>query len=194
MYAFISGRVVSVSENQIVIENGGIGYQIAVSSNTIAKIGSIGDTRQLYTYLQVKEDLFALYGFLTLEEKNMFIKLINISGVGPKLALQVLSGMEPRALALCIVTNDIKSLSKIKGLGKKTSERIILELREGIEDEELMVTDNSVAVIKDDVVNDAVLALQSLGVSKNEAYKAVLKAREKSGVLEEIITIALRGN
>lgn len=193
MYAFITGRIVSIAENQVVIENGGIGYQLFVSSNTASAVGRIGETKQLYTYLQVKEDLFALYGFLTTEEKNMFLKLIDISGVGPKLALQVLSGIQPRALAMCIVTGDIKTLSKIKGLGKKTAERIILELKEGIGNEQLALTENNIAAFNDELVGDAVLALQSLGVSKNEAYKAVLKAREKCDVLEEIITLALRG-
>jgi Holliday junction DNA helicase RuvA len=193
MYAFISGRVVFASEGQVVIENNGIGYQIMVSNATLAVSNIIGETKQLHTYFYVKEDIFALYGFATIEEKNMFLKLIAISGVGPKLALQVLSGIEPRQLALCIVTNDLKTLSKIKGIGKKTAERIVLELREGIADEEILVTDSSISVINDDVVSDAVLALQSLGISKNEAYKAVIKAREKSSMLEEIITLALRG-
>src|SRR5574344_14047 len=101
MYSFISGRVVSVTEGVVVIENNGIGYEIAVGANTLADC-CVGKNMQLFTYLQVKEDVFALYGFSTQEEKTMFLKLITVSGVGPKMALQVLSGMALNSLIIAI--------------------------------------------------------------------------------------------
>ncbi len=193
MYSFISGRVVSAKEGQIVLENNGIGYEINVSSNTLSEAGIVGKNLQLHTYLQVKEDLFALYGFSSVEEKNLFLKLISISGVGPKMALQVLSGLDLNSLILAIVTGDTKTLSKIKGLGKKTAERIVLELKEQVDSEDF--SDVSViggAISSNALINDAVFALVTLGIDKSNAYKAVVAAAEKTDKLEDLITISLR--
>lgn len=193
MYSFITGRVVSATEGLMVIENNGIGYELNVSNNTLVNAGIVGKTLQLFTYMQVKEDLVALYGFSSMEEKGMFLKLISISGVGPKMALQVLSGLELNSLVLAIVTGDVKTLSKIKGLGKKTAERIILELREQVESNDFADTSIGGSAVSDKaVVNDAVFALVTLGIDKSNAYKAVVKAAERSDKLEDIITIALR--
>ncbi|HIU82563.1 MAG TPA: Holliday junction branch migration protein RuvA [Candidatus Faecicola pullistercoris] len=194
MYAFISGRVVSSSEGQIIVENNGIGYQLNVSNTTLAEGGQPGVNRQFYTYLYVKEDVFSLYGFTTEEEKNMFLKLISISGVGPKMALQVLSGMDSKSLAIAIVTGDTKGLSKIKGLGKKTAERIILELKEGLSDEQLVSSLDKVSPVAsaDKLVQEAALALQSLGIGKAEAFELAVNARSFADTLEDIISLALR--
>ena len=168
MYAFISGRVVSSSEGQIIVENNGIGYQLNVSNTTLAEGGQPGVNRQFYTYLYVKEDVFSLYGFTTEEEKNMFLKLISISGVGPKMA--------------------------IKGLGKKTAERIILELKEGLSDEQLVSSLDKVSPVAsaDKLVQEAALALQSLGIGKAEAFELAVNARSFADTLEDIISLALR--
>ncbi|MEG1612783.1 MAG: Holliday junction branch migration protein RuvA [Clostridia bacterium] len=193
MYSFISGRVVSATEGTIVIENNGIGYELTVSNSTLSVAGIVGKSLQLYTYLQVKEDLMALYGFATKEEKSMFLKLISISGVGPKMAMQVLSGLDLNALVLAIVTGDTKTLSKAKGLGKKTAERIILELREQVGTTEFASAPIGGSIVSDNtIINDAVFALVTLGLNKSDAYTAVVKASERSDKLEEIITIALR--
>ena len=147
----------------------------------------------------MSEDEMSLYGFCSKEEKAMFINLISVSGVGPKTALQILSGIDLQRLAIAIVNGDAKTLAKVKGLGKKTAERIILELKEKIAD--VSSGDDSEGFFgllggedtsKDEVVNDAVLALVSLGISKTEAVKAVANARTKSDKLENIITLALR--
>jgi Holliday junction DNA helicase, RuvA subunit len=193
MYSFITGRVVAVTEGCIVIENNGIGYELCVSNNTLVNAGVVGKTLQLFTYLQVKEDMLALYGFSSQEEKSLFLKLISISGVGPKMALQVLSGMELNSLVLAIVTGDVKTLSKVKGLGKKTAERIVLELREQVESADFADTSIGGSAISDKtIVNDAVFALVALGIDKSNAYKAVVKAAERSDRLEDVITVALR--
>ena len=139
----------------------------------------------------------SLYGFYSKEEKAMFINLISVSGVGPKIALQILSGIDLQRLAICIVNGDAKTLSKVKGIGKKTAERIILELKEKIADVGQGEDDSFFGLVgaetsKDDIVNDAVLALVSLGISKTDAVKAVAIARQSSDKLETIITAALR--
>lgn len=197
MYYSITGKVAFYEEGRIVIENNGIGYDLGVSANTLAKFAKKGEIVTVYTYLHVQEDALRLFGFATKEEKAMFINLIGISGVGPKIALQILSGIDLQRLAICIVNSDVKTLAKVKGIGRKTAERVILELKEKI-DLESSEEDSFFGLIgggaqpTDDISNDAVLALVSLGISKTEAIKAVASARQKSGKLEDIITIALR--
>lgn len=194
MYAFIIGKVVSARGSEVVLENNGIGYLLTVSLTTAAKC-VVGNEQKLYTYLQVKEDLMALYGFASLEEKQFFENLITISGVGPKLAMTVLSGYDLNTLALAIATGDSAKLSKIKGLGKKTAERIILELRELYKSTDaggeipLLATDSATAASE---IEDAVFALVSLGMTKSEATKAINKASEHVKGLENLISYALR--
>ena len=198
MYYSITGKVIHYEEGKIVLENNGIGYELGVSANTLSAFAKRGETITAYTYLKVSDDGMSLYGFYTKEEKAMFINLISISGVGPKIALQILSGIDLQRLAICIVNGDVKTLAKVKGIGKKTAERIILELKEKIADMDNSSDDNSFFGLmggdtsKDEVVNDAVLALVSLGISKTEAVKAVAIARQSSDKLETIITTALR--
>ncbi len=199
MYYSITGKVIFYEEGKVVLENNGIAYELGVSANTLSVFAKKGEIVTAYTYLKVAEDEMSLYGFYSKEEKAMFINLISVSGVGPKTALQILSGIDLQRLAIAIVNGDSKTLSKVKGLGKKTAERIILELKEKIaqvgggDDGDsffglLGGEDNS----KDEVVNDAVLALVSLGIPKTDAVKAVAVARSKTDKLENIITLALR--
>ncbi|MDR3216589.1 MAG: Holliday junction branch migration protein RuvA [Clostridiaceae bacterium] len=191
MYAFITGTVAAVAEGQIVLENNGIGYALQVSNGTVFECGTIGKTLRLYTYLQVKEDLFCLYGFASETEKDMFLRLIGISGIGPKAALAVLSGCDVNTLSVCIATGDVKTLSKIKGLGKKTAERIILELREKVVDDGL-TTMFGESGASGGAASDAVSALIALGVSKAEAAKAVAEAAKKTDKTDELIALALK--
>lgn len=193
MYSFISGRVVAVTDGTVVVENNGIGYEINVSGNTVGSC-AVGKNMQLFTYLQVKEDIFALYGFSSQEEKSMFIKLITVSGVGPKMALQILSGLDINSLIIAIASDDIKSLSKIKGLGKKTAQRLCLELKEQVDTAEYaeIGAGAGVAVASGGLISDALFALATLGIAKSDAYKAVVAAVEKSDKLEDVITLALR--
>ncbi|HKL94326.1 MAG TPA: Holliday junction branch migration protein RuvA [Clostridia bacterium] len=193
MYAFISGKIVSAKDGQIVIENNGIGYLLTVSGNTLAKAGIVGATLQLHTYLQVKEDLLALFGFATIEEKQFFLNLISISGIGPKLAMQVLSGYDLNTLAAAIATGDVGTLSKIKGLGKKTAERIVLELRDSYNkgEADVLLKSNIENGVNNDIA-DAVFALVQLGVTKTEAVKAIKSASEKVSGVEKLISYALR--
>ncbi len=195
MYAFISGIIDYIDPNGIVvIDNNGIGYNVNVSLNTLSDLPSKGEKTKLYTYTHIKEDAFSLYGFTSLSEKNMFIKLIDISGVGPKMALGILSGITGAALAVAVANNDVKSLSSIKGVGKKTAERIILELKEKVDitASDFAGSNTSINISSSKEINDAIEALVALGITKNDAIKAVQKASETAKDTNAIITLALR--
>lgn len=195
MIGYIKGRVISNNDNVILLENGGIGYEITCSVSAFSKMMQDREGG-IYTYLQVKEDGLSLYGFASLEEKKMFLKLISVSGVGAKMGITILSGMSLNDLALAIATSDVKSLSKIKGLGKKSAERIIVELREsmsaiGEKSEGDCVLLSSASVSSDG--ENAVMALMSLGYTRAVAVKAVNSAMSAgASVVEEIIAVALR--
>lgn len=195
MYAFISGIIDYIDPNGlVVVDNNGIGYNINVSLNTLSDLPSKGEKTKIYTYTHIKEDAFSLYGFLSLAEKNMFIKLIDINGVGPKMALGILSGITTTALALAVANNDVKSLSSIKGVGKKTAERIILELKEKVDiaSDDFAHASSAIKISSSKEINDAIEALVALGISKNDAIKAVQKASESAKDTNAIITLALR--
>lgn len=195
MIGYIKGKVIANSDNVILLENGGIGYEITCSVSAFSKMMQDREGG-LFTYLQVKEDGISLYGFASQEEKSMFLKLISVSGVGAKMGITVLGGMSLKDLALAIATSDVKSLSKIKGLGKKTAERIIVELRESVssvgDKSEGLESFAQSATIGNDGEN-AVLALISLGYNRSVAIKAVSGAiATGANAVEEIIAVALR--
>lgn len=195
MIGYIKGNVLSSHDGTVLLENNGIGYEITCSSSVYARL--VNDKKgEVWTYMAVREDGVSLYGFSSLEEKNMFLKLISVSGVGPKMGITVLSGLSLADLVTKIATQDVKGLSKVKGLGKKTAERIILELREKIgcvdtdTGEVLLFSDKPV---EESVNQDAVLALMSLGFSKQESVCAVKKAMETGETqIEKIIGLALK--
>lgn len=190
MYSYIKGVLVEAGLNSVVVENNGIGYELGVSGNTLAD-ARIGSEMKLYTYLYVREDTFALYGFSRLEEKTLFMRLIEISGIGPKLAMQILSGYDLGMLTVAIATGDIKTLSKIKGLGKKTAELIVLNLREQVAVDMSDAT-TEIGGSMDADLSDAIFALVSLGVSNTEAVKAVQTAAKTASGVENIIAAALK--
>lgn len=192
MYAFISGKIDFVGEGLVVIDNNGIGYNLFVSNNVLTALPKIGENVKLITYTQVKEDAFSLYGFLHMEEKIMFEKLININGVGCKIALQILSGIDSTTLAVAIANADISALTRIKGVGKKMAERIVLELKEKVDIKELTKSESGIKMTMSEEINDAITALVSLGIAKSDAYKAVMKASEKTSGTNQLITLALR--
>ena len=194
MIGYIKGKVLSAVDNVVLLENNGIGYEITCSSSVFQKLL---DEKQgeVYTYLAVRDDGVSLYGFISLEEKNMFLKLITVSGVGPKMGITVLSSIDISSLATMIATSDIKGLSKIKGLGKKTAERIIVELREKVEASFNQDTDKTESPLieqtKED--EDAIIALMSLGFTKAECVKAIKSAKE-NGVktIEQLIAYCIK--
>lgn len=171
MINFIYGEIAAKNENSVVLDHNGIGFEIFVSTSTLSLIGQIGEMARVFTYMNVKEDELSLYGFLSMEEKNMFLKIINVSGIGPKMALQILSGLSLSDLAVAIKNEDIKLLSTIKGLGKKTAERLALELKDKIDLIGFAVQDTLVEDVNVDMVDEAMQALIALGINKNEAYR-----------------------
>ena len=193
MIGYIKGKVIGNTDNTILLENGGIGYEITCSVSALSKMMQDREGA-LYTYLQVRDDGISLFGFISQEEKNMFLKLISVSGVGAKMGITVLSGMSLKDLAVAIATSDVKGLSKIKGLGKKSAERIILELRESVS----AIDANSTEKIVSNIVANAdgengIMALMSLGYNRSTAVKAVNLAIEQGATtVEEIIAVALR--
>lgn len=192
MFGYIKGKVAEITEGTVVLENGGIGYEIIC---TAAAVERLSEEKEgvVYTYLQVKEDGISLFGFDTKEEKQMFLKLISVSGIGPKMGVTVLAGMRIADLATAIATSDVKTLSKIKGLGKKTAERIILELRESVSKEELKTSAKETAVPFATDDEDAVIALMGLGFTGMQARNAVLSAKGLGAkTIEEVIAFALR--
>lgn len=199
MFSFICGEVCGAGNGAIILKNNDIGYQILVSDITLIDCGTIGNKLQLFTYFQVSENGVALYGFKTETEKELFLKLISVSGVGPKLALAVLSGFKTERLLSAIISGDTATLSSIKGVGKKTSERIVLELREKISASELLLSreQNSVAgaapsSIGSDI-RDAAEALVLLGIPRAAADKLCSAAAEEGhSATEDIIKAALK--
>ena len=200
MYYYIKGKVVYFEDGRLVVENNGIAYDLQVSSNTLARLADQKDEVTIYTSVRIGtgvtggDSTIKIYGFYGLEEKGMFTKLMSISGIGPKTALQILSAIDPKTLAINIVEADSKALSKVKGIGKKTAMRIILELKEKLEEEDFdSLSDAPIKKMNDQVSQDAILALASLGMTKGEAAKKVSEVRAQANSVEEIITIVLKG-
>lgn len=195
MIGYISGNLISASNGTVILETGGVGYEIACSAQAYETVVNQGKGA-LYTYLNVREDGFYLYGFISPEEKSMFLKLVSVSGVGPKMGITVLSAMPLHDLAFIIASQDVKALSKVKGVGKKTAERIILELRENISSLDLPEGGKKSSNKKPDapaINDDAVIALMSLGFNRAESETAVASAMERGAdTIETIITIALQ--
>ena len=141
MYAYISGKLVDIAEGFVVVDNNGIGYEIGVSNTTLAQLPPMGNTVKLYIFHIVKEDEESLYGFYSTAERAMFCKLIAVSGVGPKMAQTILGAFNVNSLSMAIITGDVKSLSRVKGIGKKTAERIVLELKEPVGEDTALLTE-----------------------------------------------------
>ena len=196
MIGYIKGNLLNAADGVVLLENNGVGYEITCSASVYAKILS-ANGGEVYTFTSVKDDGISLYGFENIEEKNMFLKLISVSGVGPKMGIAVLSNMNLHDLAVKIATSDVKGLSAVKGLGKKTAERIILELRErvgetviNVQTGEVCAPDSSALSQEDE---DAVIALSSLGFTRAECVAALGKAKA-AGVtgLEKLIAFAIK--
>ena len=191
MYNYIIGKVTYAMGNTLVVENNGIGYEIGVSATTLYECCTPGEIVKIYTYLYVREDTFALYGFSKLEEKTLFLRLIDISGVGPKLAMQILGGMDLNSLTVAIATGDVKTLSKIKGLGKKTAELIVVSMRDQVS-ADMASAISPLEKYADKDQSEAVFALVSLGMSNTEAVKLVAEIAKTTSGLENIIREALK--
>lgn len=195
MISFICGEVVDKTEGTVVIKCNDIGYEINATGCAYDKC-NVGQSIQLYTYMQVKEDGISLFGFASQQEKNMFLRLISVSGVGCKVAQAILSGIDAQQLALALYNGDTKTLTKIKGLGKKIAERLVLELREKVS------VDGSVAqqekpqnngVVLTPQMQDAVSVLMSLGLTETDAVRRITAASQLGATTtEELINTSFR--
>lgn len=193
MIASLTGKITSIEEGQIEVEtSSGIGFKLLCTMQT-ASAASVGETVKFSTYLQVREDSMILFAFSDAQEKSMFEKLITISGIGPKMALSILSGTTPAELAITILSSNVAVLSSIKGVGKKTAERIILELKEKVTavKEDKMLRQDGMKQAPE--VEDAIFTLRALGLRVSEAEKMVQRVASAGMTAEEIITKSLKG-
>ena len=183
MIAYVNGIVEDISEDNVVIDVGGIGYNIRISADTASKLPGIGEKAKLYTYLSVREDAQWLYGFLSRSALDLFKKCITVNGIGPKGALAILSVMDVDSLRYAIMTGDAKAISKAPGIGAKTAERLILDLKDKIQIDDALISReiaNTAAgagggnPLADTPQNkEAVEALMALGYGQTESVKAV---------------------
>ena len=196
MYAFIEGKVCEKNAGELILLAGGVGYQINCSMNTLAAAPALGETMRCYTYLSVREDAMELFGFASREEKRMFLSLTGVSGVGPKMALALLGSMPLKELNLAILLGDVTALSRAPGIGKKTAQRIALELKDKVSQEDVSaVFVGGAAPVQSmaaDCVTEALEALQALGYTPAEARNAVQSVRDQSDKTDELIKLALR--
>lgn len=197
MFAYVKGVLESINENYIVIDVNGIGYKIFMPNSGISKLPEIGEIVKVHTYYYVREDNISLYGFNTQEELKMFELLISVSGIGTKSALAILSEISPSSFALSVISGDVTALVKIPGIGNKTAQRMILELKDKLKTEQA-ITKNSIKNAdigysnNQDNISEASSALQVLGYTKKEVDK-VLSSNDFNGLsIEEIIKEALK--
>lgn len=196
MYAFIEGQVCEKAGGTLVLLAGGVGYQLNCSMNTLQAAPAMGETMRCYTYLSVREDAMELYGFATREERSLFLSLTGVSGVGAKTALGLLGAMPLRDLNLAILLGDVNALSRAPGIGKKTAQRIALELKDKVSQADVNAPDKPGAAPAvpeaADAVKDAMEALMALGYSGTEARDALVKVKDQSDHTDELIRLALR--
>ena len=195
MYAYIKGSLEVKTKGYVVIDVSGIGYKIFMSETAIEKLGEIGQVIKIHTYLRVREDDMSLYGFNTNEELRMFELLLSVSGIGAKSAISILSNITPSSFALAVITNDVAKMKALPGIGPKSAQRIILELKDKIKTEEAITdvetVDTKEVMIDNEKLSEAISALQVLGYSKKEIEKALQKVDNTLSV-EEIIKIGLK--
>ena len=194
MYAHIEGIIAEKEADSIVLDCGGVGYLLYVSGATLSMAPSVGEKMKLYCVLNVREDAMELCGFHSREEKKMYERLRSVSGVGSKTALQILSALSVRDLSIALVTGDAAALTRVPGIGKKTAQRLVLELKDKVEDSQLTSQAASVSpkVTSSGAEAEAIAALTSLGYSSAEAGKAVAAVAGQSSEPDKLIFLALR--
>ena len=172
MIAHLRGKLIAKSPNQVIVEAGGVGYELTISIPTFSDMPALNTEVALHVHTHVREDALALYGFLRRDEKQLFEKLIGVSGIGPKLGITILSGMATEAMVAAIRGNDVASLTRIPGIGKKTAERMVLELRDKLEQFAAAPARPAASPVEDDVLS----ALVNLGYPRAAVERALAKA------------------
>ncbi|OGC03600.1 Holliday junction DNA helicase RuvA [candidate division KSB1 bacterium RBG_16_48_16] len=198
MIAYIKGILTEKNPTTAIIETGGVGYNLFISLPTYEKLPSVGDELKLSVYQHVREDALLLFGFLSEQEKRAFLDLLTVSGIGPKLALNILSSSNVNDLYYNIANENQAALTRIQGLGKKTAQRLIIELKDKAANRIGTIATGSVetTAVSRDEIQAAILALESLGYSRSEAQESILKAARvfKQGAsVEELLKEALKG-
>ena len=196
MFAYISGTLVNKGINDVIIETGGIGYRIFMPQNSIRNMLEIGQKVKVHTYYYVREDNISLYGFNNVEELRMFELLLSVSGIGAKSAIVMVSEINPSKFALDVISGDVSGLVKVPGIGNKTAQRIILELKDKLKTESAIIKadmkeqESTVTDIGNNM-EEALSALQVLGYQKKEAQNALGKIQTQDMSVEELIKRAL---
>ncbi len=199
MISYIKGELAELSEEGIVVEVGGIGYAIRVPASVLPQLPPLGNRVKIYTYLQVREDGVGLFGFFTRDDLEMFRLLLSVSGIGSKAALSLLSVLTPDELRFAVLSEDVKTLSRVPGLGKKTSQKLIFELKDKFSLEEAFEkqlahgAEAAAGAAAGDAAGEAVQALVALGYSQSEALRAVREIPNAGELsVEELLRQALR--
>ena len=192
MFAHISGIVTEKNVDSIVIDAGGIGFLLNVSAATLSSAPAVGEKFKLYTVFNVREDVMELCGFATREEKRMYERLRTVGGVGSKLALQALSTLSVRDLSLALVTGDAGALCRVPGIGKKLAQRLVLELKDKVDDSQLASSSAAVQPKSSGMESEAIAALLALGFSAAEASKAVSAHAAEATSLDNLIYLSLK--
>jgi len=194
MIAYLKGNILEKSENLVVLEVNNVGYEVNITQTTYLSIINKNEC-ELFTYLQVREDGISLFGFSSKNEKELFLKLITVNGVGPKMAISILSGASLTDLVTSIIAEDSVMLSRVKGVGKKTAERIILELKEKISTDIMLenATSQDIAIdTSNAIINDTIMALVTLGLSKTEAMKRIKENYNLDDTVETLLPKILK--
>ena len=196
MIAYIKGKLETKSSTYVVVDVNGIGYKIFMSGTAISEMAETGEEVKIHTHYYVREDNISLYGFNTQEELKMFELLLSVSGVGAKSAIAMLSAIKPSSFALAVISNDVKALTKIPGVGPKSAQRIILELKDKLKTEQALAETDDVEIktiiANNSNVDEAVTALQVLGYTRKEIEKAFERMPNKDLSVEDLIKQALK--
>jgi len=198
MIAYVKGTLAIINDQSVVVDVGGVGYLVNVSGATLGRLPAKNSPLQLFTYLQTTESGQSLHGFLTQEEVRMFMLLISVSGIGPKVATAVLGAMNPQEIIMAIVAEDAVALSRAPGVGKKTAQRVMLELRDKIKTTDAweetggMAAGGAAALGKKSEKQDAMDALLALGYGRAEAMQTVLEVAEDGMAADVLIRLALK--
>ena len=192
MFAHIAGVIAEKNADSIVIDAGGIGFLLSVSAATLSSAPAVGEKFKLYTVFNVREDAMELCGFATREEKRMYERLRTVGGVGSKLALQALSTLSVRDLSLALVTGDAGALCRVPGIGKKLAQRLVLELKDKVDDSQLASSSAAIQPKSSGIESEAIAALLALGFSAAEASKAVSAHAAEATSLDNLIYLSLK--
>ena len=198
MITYIRGELVAIEEDKVIVDVNGVGYGIFMPGTAMNALPRLGEEVKLHTYMNVREDAMQLFGFLTRDDLKVFKLVIGVSGIGPKGGLSILSKLSPDELRFAVMANDAKAISAAPGIGKKTAEKLIIELKDKLSIEDVLernaeANDGFVSNVSTGVQSEAIQALVALGYSNTEAVKAVKKvAIEESTTVEDVLKLALK--